>query len=831
MSTINFGIDLGTTNSLIAKYSNGGVEVFKNPIGHKETLPSVVAFKKERILVGDKAKEYTEKDPENVMAFFKRKMGTAESFFIPAIQKNITSVELSAYVLKELKNFVYTGETVQSVVITIPASFDTIQSNATKQAGYQAGFNEVILLQEPIAASLAFANKRNDDSIKGKWLVYDLGGGTFDVALVTFENGEMRVKDHEGDNFLGGIDFDQLIVEKLIVPHLLSKGIFNNLHNELKQSKGKYNKEYYIMLIKAEEAKVALSSADNVEIEFEIEDDAGTHHDIYFTINRLDFENIIKKQIEYTLELLTKIIDRNQLQSLDIEEVILIGGSTYIPLVRNMIASELNIKVNASTDPTTAVAIGAAYYAGSKTIQITNNASFHNADTKNQLEIKAAFQHITKDNEEYFVANIIGTHDNAFYRITRTDGGFDSGIKNLTNKISEILPLLSNTTNIFNIKIVDEKNNSISTNLDSFEIVHGKFSVLGQPLPNDICIEIDDIDNNITKCEVLFERNAILPLKKTIIKEITRTIEKGSTDRVIINVLEGNKYAIPSSNFPLGVIEIKGENLTTDLIKGSDIEIRLEMTESRDLKIKATLLTNDQEFDEVFSPSLRFVSISKLLDEIKDLHRKALKDLAQYEKSEQYELAQAIINVQVDLEEILEKVEKLSETDVTDERYQLEEKKRKLSQTLDSIGKGQKLIGIKEDYFYCKENAFYWLNKTADESLKMKFQQIIAKEKSYLESENVYVIKNKITEINDFIWYNCRSKNPEIVISNYYYYAEKSTQDFVDEKKHAHYLTMGEKALERKNYEELLTISNLMWNNWRFKDKGKNIDLKGTGIG
>lgn len=828
MSTINFGIDLGTTNSLIAKYNDGNVEVFKNPIGHKETLPSVVAFKKERILIGDKAKEYTEKDPKNVFSSFKRKMGTSESFFVPSIQQNITPIELSAHILKELKNFIYTDEKPTSVVITIPASFDTIQSNATKEAGYQAGFSEVLLLQEPIAASLAFANKRNDEHLEGKWLVYDLGGGTFDVALVTFEDGEMRVKDHEGDNFLGGVDFDNLIIEQLIVPHLLKIGTFNNLLNELKQSNGKYNKEYYVMLIKAEEAKVALSNHETTEIEFEITDDNDVSHDIYFSISKNDFEKIIETQIDYTLKLLTKIIDKNELQANDIQEVILIGGSTYIPLVRNKIADELKIKVNTSTDPTTAVALGAAYYAGSKTNQVLSINKENNIP--NQLEVKAAFQKITKDNEEYFVANIAGYFENASYRITRNDGGFDTGLKVLNNKISEVLQLLPNTTNSFTLKFLDKNNNIITSNFSSFDIVHGKFSVFGQPLPNDICIEIDDIENGVTKCEVLFEKNAILPLKKTIIKEATRTIQKGSSDQIIINVLEGNKFAIPSSNFPLGVIEISGTKIQSDIIKGSDIEMRFEMTESRDLKVRATLLSNDQEFDEVFSPSLRVVSIPKLIDEIKDLNRKALRDIEEYELSEQYEMAETAVNIQYDLEEILAKLEALSETDVTDERYQLEEKKRKYSQQLDDLGKNQKIVAIKEAYFEMKAYSDECMKDQSD-TLKLKYNQIFAKEKSYLASESVYIIKSKIDEINEFTWIHVRSKNPEIIISYYLYYSQRPIEEFIDIATHKTHLEMGEKAMERQNYTELHSVTNMIWHNWKLKDKDKNKDLKGTGIG
>jgi Hsp70 protein len=137
---VNFGIDLGTTNSLIAKFDKGQVEVFKNPNGFRETLPSVVGFRNDRILVGDQARSYLERDPKNVASRFKRKMGTTETIKIQSSGSK-TPVELSAFVLKELKNFVHSGEAVGAAVITIPASFDTVQSNATKEAGLAAGFN------------------------------------------------------------------------------------------------------------------------------------------------------------------------------------------------------------------------------------------------------------------------------------------------------------------------------------------------------------------------------------------------------------------------------------------------------------------------------------------------------------------------------------------------------------------------------------------------------------------------------------------------------------------------------------------------------------------
>lgn len=269
MKTINFGIDLGTTNSLIAKYTSGTVEVFKNPVGLKETLPSCVAFRGERTLVGDKAREWLLKDALNVFAGFKRKMGTSDNYFSPAKDAFYSPIQLSSLVLAELKNFIHTTEKPEHIVITIPASFDTVQSNATKKAGYEAGFKEVVLLQEPIAASLAFFNKFGSAELeKGKWLVYDLGGGTFDVALIWLTATEMRVIDHRGDNYLGGLDFDHSIVMDILLPKLIKLSGNAELAEELNKSKGRYEKLYYILLLKAEEAKKELSTAGNVEINF-----------------------------------------------------------------------------------------------------------------------------------------------------------------------------------------------------------------------------------------------------------------------------------------------------------------------------------------------------------------------------------------------------------------------------------------------------------------------------------------------------------------------------------------------------------------------------------
>lgn len=823
---INFGIDLGTTNSLIGKFQNGTVEIFKNPFGQKETLPSVVAFRKDRIIVGDKARELIEKDPENVFSSFKRKMGTSESFFVPNTSDFKTPVELSAMVLRELKNFIYTGEKPDAVVITIPASFDTIQSNATKKAGNDAGFREVQLLQEPIAASLAFANKQTDaGSLQGQWLVYDLGGGTFDVALVKIIDGEMRVTDHEGDNYLGGVDFDIAIIEKLVVPQLQQQGQYPDLLTELRSARGKYNTLYHILLKKAEEVKVQLTNSTAAEIEFEINEE-----DIYLTITRDQFESVIYDSIQYSVDLVKKILVRNNLAAADIMEVVMIGGSTYIPLVKKLVAAQLGIAVNCSVDPTTAVAVGAAWYAGTRSVSALKSPENKPAVAGElNIQFKTAYQKNTADKEEYFTAIVTGPVAGLSYRIVRADGGYDSGIKPLQERISEMLLLAENNNNVFNILVFDAAHNEVAVQAPVIAITQGKFNIHGQPLPNDICIEIDDLENNTTKLELIFEKNAILPLRKTIIKEVMKTILRSGQDSLLINVVEGSRYAIPGSCVPLGMIEIKSTDLVTDLVKGSDVEITLQISESRDLSVKAVLLMNEQEFSEVFNPMVRQINMGKLQDDIRQLRIQATEKLKTFKNSQQYELAATVQDIQSDLDYISGRLELISTDDVTDEKYQLEERKRKLAQLLDSTGKDQQIVEVTENYFRQKDYCLRNIREENDTARLTRFEQIIKEESTYLSSQSYYTIKAKTDELINLGWEIVRNK-PSTWINNYYFYSNIPPNDYTNPQMAARFMEIGEKALERQNYEELKAavyqLHNLMPD-----DKKTDQQLKGTGIG
>jgi molecular chaperone DnaK len=486
---VNFGIDLGTTNSLIAKFEKGQVEVFKNPNGFKETLPSVVGFRNDRILVGDLARSYVEKDPKRVASRFKRKMGTTETIKLQSAGSR-TPVELSAFVLKELKNFVHSGEAVEAAVITIPASFDTVQSNATKEAGLAAGFRQVVLLQEPIAASLAYANKEKSIDLRNsQWMVYDLGGGTFDVALVKIVEGELTVVDHEGDNFLGGSDFDALLVEKVVVPDISRRGRFTDLLGQMKSETGKYNRLWYRLLHDAETAKIELSTKTSTEIDLgmvSLKDEDGNLIDALLTITRSEFEAIIKDAVDRTADMMKAILTRNSLRPEDLKFVLMVGGGSYIPYVRQRVQELMGMEVNTSIDPTNAIAVGAAYFAGSK--EFSESGPGARTPPSHRIKIRAVYNRNSQELEESFNAKVEGDVAGLFYRIYSEDGSFDSGVKVLAMRITEDLPLREGAFNLFHLKILDGQNNQINVGVDSIQIAQGRYSVAGQMLPEDICL-------------------------------------------------------------------------------------------------------------------------------------------------------------------------------------------------------------------------------------------------------------------------------------------------------------------------------------------------------
>ena len=354
------GIDLGTTNSCVAVLEGGEPKVIVNPEGDR-TTPSVVAFKKGEELVGVTAKRQAVTNPDNTISSIKRLMGTSEK--VEAEGKKYTPEEISAKILMKLKKDAesYLGEPVTKAVITVPAYFNDAQRQATKNAGKIAGLEVERIINEPTAASLAYGLDKQDK--QETVLVYDLGGGTFDVSILELGDGVFEVKSTSGNNHLGGDDFDKRVMDYLASEFKKENGI------DLTKDK------MAMQRIKdaAEKAKKDLSgmSTTNINLPFISQTSEGpVHMDINLT--KAKFEDLCRDLFDSTLDPVRKALSDAKLTAKDIDEVILVGGSTRIPYIQELVKKELGKEPNKSVNPDEVVAMGAAIQGGVLTGEVND---------------------------------------------------------------------------------------------------------------------------------------------------------------------------------------------------------------------------------------------------------------------------------------------------------------------------------------------------------------------------------------------------------------------------------------------------------------------------
>ena len=346
------GIDLGTTNSCVAVLEGGEPKVIVTPEGDR-TTPSVVAFKNGEELVGITAKRQGVTNPTNTISSIKRLMGTGEK--VEAEGKKYTPEEISAKILMKLKKDAesYLGEKVTKAVITVPAYFNDAQRQATKNAGKIAGLEVERIINEPTAASLAYGLDKQDKN--QTILVYDLGGGTFDVSILEIGDGLFEVKSTAGNNHLGGDDFDKIVMDYIVAEFKKEHGI------DLSGDK------MAMQRIKdaAEKAKKDLSgmSTTNINLPFISQTADGPVH-LDMNLSKAKFEDLCRDLFDSTMEPVRKALSDAKLKASDIDEVLLVGGSTRIPYIQELVKKELGKEPNKSVNPDEVVAMGAAIQGG-----------------------------------------------------------------------------------------------------------------------------------------------------------------------------------------------------------------------------------------------------------------------------------------------------------------------------------------------------------------------------------------------------------------------------------------------------------------------------------
>ena len=345
------GIDLGTTNSSVSVFEGGEAKVITNPEGLR-TTPSVVAFKKGEIIVGQKAKNQMVTNKVTISSI-KRKMGTNDK--VHANDKDYTPEEISAMILGDLKKTAeeYLGEKVTRAVITVPAYFNDSERQATKNAGKIAGLEVERIINEPTAAALAYGLDKQEKT--QTVLVYDLGGGTFDVSILELGDGVFEVKSTSGNNKLGGDDFDERIMDWMVKEFKKESGV------DLSSDKMAMQR----VKDAAEKAKKDLSGMSSTEISlpFISQGEDGPIH-LNLNLTKAKFEDLISDLVESTLEPVRKAMKDAKLSKNDIDKVLLVGGSTRIPCVQELVKKELGKEPSKEVNPDEVVAMGAAIQGG-----------------------------------------------------------------------------------------------------------------------------------------------------------------------------------------------------------------------------------------------------------------------------------------------------------------------------------------------------------------------------------------------------------------------------------------------------------------------------------
>jgi molecular chaperone DnaK len=587
-TTIDYGIDLGTTNSAIAVLKGVTVDIIKNN-SDTDITPSAVSIRKGALHVGERAKNQIGEFPDDAYGEFKRRMGTDFVYQFKASGLSKTPEELSSEVLKSLKADVQarTGEVLEAAVITVPAAFELHQCEGTRKAAALAGMKESPLLQEPVAAALAYGFQINDR--KAYWLVYDFGGGTFDAAVIKSEEGTIQVVNHGGDNFLGGSDIDWAIVNQIFVPRLIKD---HNLRG-LDSGDGLWRPTLAKLKRAAEAAKIDLSRNDRSIVEVARLVGPGVNEfEFECEVRKADVIAVAEPFIRRSVEICQRVLREKNLNKTDIERVVLVGGPTLAPYFRERLSSGLGIALDHSVDPLTVVARGAAIFAGTQRLTKGKQADAQ----AGQFIIDFKYQPVGVDSEPTVGGKVAGSSETDFT-------GFCIELINVKTKWSSgKIALRKDGVFITTLRAERGERNSFAIGL--FDPSGRKKSAAPDTLTYTIGAVVDEqhlinsmgIATAPNEFDKFFSRGDGLPLKGMRTYHTARAIQRGKDGHLIkIPVVEGENR-LADRNRLVGSLTIEAAHITRDLPLGSEIEVTLRVDESRIITVEAYVPVLDEEF-------------------------------------------------------------------------------------------------------------------------------------------------------------------------------------------------------------------------------------------
>lgn len=585
------GIDLGTTNSTAAVFDGEKVTLVRNSQGATLT-PSVVRFDaRGGVTVGAKARRFLENDADNTRSEFKRLMGTAQSLDFKAAKITKKPEELAAEVLKSLRADVkeHLGFVPSRAVISVPALFELPQSAATSEAARLAGFEKVELIQEPVASALAAGWSAEEKT--GSWLVYDLGGGTFDVSLLETRDGLLRVVGHDGDNFLGGRDFDGALVDWVVQEIERTQGVTirraDPRHAAGLRKLKLAVEEVKIELTRATEASLVLAGALEVD---------GKGVEIDLVVERATLEALTAALVERSIAVCKRLLTAHGLAPGQIGRVVLVGGPTVMPALRARVREALGAPFGEGLDPMTLVAQGASIYAA------TSGLDARAAPTESKLSeagrrVWLQYPAMSSDLTPHVIGRLVddGQNEGVKVRLSRNEGLWTSPDVAVDEEGAFLvtLDLLPRRPNVFQIEARDAKDAPFALSPSAFTVVQG-MTIADPPLSRTVGVAL--ADDNV---RVYFARGAPLPAKRTFVHHTVESVSRGSTACLLkIPIVQGELAQAHLCRL-VGALEIGGAAVKASLPAGSPIEITLELDRGGHLSARALVPALGQIFEQV----------------------------------------------------------------------------------------------------------------------------------------------------------------------------------------------------------------------------------------
>ena len=602
------GIDLGTTNSAICSYDGDSVKLYKSPEQHDVTPSAIFYDKRGNKYVGSRAYDSAAKNPDNAATLFKRFMGTSTPVNIKALDKAMTPEECSAEVLKAL--FSYLPEDIRNsdetgTVITVPAAFNQMQKDATMTAASLAGIGRVALMQEPVAAVMAVMKTRKSDGI---FLVYDLGGGTLDIAIAESTGGRVSLLSHGGIAMCGGRDFDRSIFDNVVKPWLLEKFDFG----DGLVASGKYRKVLNIATWVAEKAKIELSQNDEAiiscpETDIGLQDESGNDVYIDITLTRQQLNDLIAPRIEDSIKATRDALEKANLTPHDIERIVFVGGPTQYKPLRDKVSFEMGIAPSTDVNPMTAVAEGAAIFAESidwSTQTRSRKSTRGSISASKNLGISFNFISRTPNQKARVVAKVtgdvlLGTE----FQIDNLDSGWSSGKMKLSDGALVDLLLPKPGENTFKVFIFDPNGGPISIDNPKIVISRTAVSVDAIPASHSIGVEVREKIGGNPTLFYLVKEGEQLPKKGQKVFKTAETLKAKSSNSIKFKLWEGDITDPITDNRFVGLFEIRGSEIEEGVVPaGSELICDYEILDSGNIQLNISIpsiggsFQNDRNF-------------------------------------------------------------------------------------------------------------------------------------------------------------------------------------------------------------------------------------------